>query len=111
MRPLYQRKRKVCKMDYVLDIIIPKKEIEAVKLKEKLIEWGDSVYSCSPPQYFTDSNIIFEQIEDIKYYEKKIGKRFSNEVVILHLKSDVLFEMEYEINSSDKNLEKNEMLY
>lgn len=96
-------------MDYVLDIAIPKKEIEAVKLNEKLMEWGDSAYSCSPPQYITNSNIIFEQIEDVKYFEEIVGKKISNEIVLLNLRSDVLFELEYAINSDNKELEKNEL--
>ena len=45
-------------MDFLLDIIVPKKEIEMVKLNEKLFEWGEGVYSCSPPQYVSDSDII-----------------------------------------------------
>ncbi len=96
-------------MDYVLDIAIPRKEIEVVKLNEKLVEWGDSVYSCSPPQYLANSNIIFEQIEDVKYFEEIIGKKISNEIVLLNLRSDVLFELEYAINSDNKGLEKNEL--
>ena len=96
-------------MDYVLDIAIPKKEIEAVKLNEKLMEWGDSAYSCSPPQYITNSNIIFEQIEDVKYFEEIVGKNISNEIVLLNLRSDVLFELEYAINSDNKELWKNEL--
>ncbi len=96
-------------MDYVLDIAIPKKEIEAVKLNEKLMEWGDSAYSCSPPQYLTNSNIIFEQIEDVKCFEEIIGKKISNEIVLLNLRSDVLFELEYAMNSDNKELEKNEL--
>ena len=96
-------------MDYVLDIAIPKKEIEAVKLNEKLMEWGDSAYSCSPPQYITNSNIIFEQIEDVKYFEEIVGKKISNEIVLLNLRSDVLFELEYAINSDNKELWKNEL--
>ena len=36
-------------MDYFLDIIIPKKEMETVKLNEKLFEWGEVVCSCNPP--------------------------------------------------------------
>lgn len=98
------------KMDYVLDIVIPRKEIGAVKLNEKLIEWGDGVYSCSPPQYITNSNIVFEQIESATYFEKIVGKKFSNEVVLLNLKSDELFELEYAINSDNKELEKNDLL-
>lgn len=70
---------------------------------------GDSAYSCSPPQYLTNSNIIFEQIEDVKYFEEIVGKKISNEIVLLNLRSDVLFELEYAINSDNKELWKNEL--
>lgn len=97
------------KMDYVLDIIIPKKEVETVKLNEKLIGWGDCVYSCEPPQYITNSNIIFEQVQDVKYYNQIVGKELTNDAIILHLKSDILFDLEYAANNSNKTLEQNEL--
>lgn len=98
-------------MDYVLYIIIPKKEVETVKLNEKLIEWEDGVYPCEPPQYVTDSNIIFEQMQDIKYYSKIVGEELTNDTIILNLKSDILFDLEYSINSGDKTLEQNELFH
>lgn len=94
-------------MDFVLDIIIPKKEVETVKLNEKLNEWGYSVYPCEPPQYVTDSNIIFEQMQDVKYYSKIVGEELTNDTIILNLKSDILFDLEYAVNSGDKTLEQN----
>lgn len=97
-------------MDYVLDIIIPRKEIKNIKIEERLVEWGNCVYSCTPPQYVTSSDIIFEQIEDIKYYSKIIGKRTENNVIILNLKSDILFELEYAVNNDNEVLEKNKLL-
>ena len=66
-------------MDYFLDIIIPKKEMETVKLNEKLFEWGEGTYSCSPPQYISDSDIVFEQIEDVQYLNKIIGEELTND--------------------------------
>ena len=80
-------------MDYFLDIIIPKKEIETVKLNEKLLEWGEGVYSCSPPQYISDSDIVFEQIEDVQYLNKIIGEELTNDTIVLHLKSDILYDL------------------
>lgn len=94
-------------MDYALDIIIPKKEVEIVKLNEKLIEWGDIVYPCEPPQYVTDSNIVFEQMQDVKYYSKIVGEELTNDSIILNLKSDILFDLEYVVNSGDKILDQN----
>lgn len=97
-------------MDYILDIIIPKKEVEVVKMNEKVVTWGDSVYSCEPPQYFTDSNIIFEQIKDTKYYNKVLGEELANDTIILNLKGDHVFDLEYAVNRDETALEKNELL-
>lgn len=96
-------------MDYILDIIIPKKEVEIVKLNEKMIEWGEKVYSCNPPQYETDSNIIFEQVEDVQYFSKIIGEELTNDAIILNLKDDILFDLEYAINNDESLLEKNRL--
>lgn len=96
-------------MDYTLDIIIPKKEVKTVKLNEKLMEWGDSFYSCEPPRYVTDSNIIFEQVVDVKYFNKIVGEELANDVIVLSLKSDILLDLEYAINSGDETLEQNEL--
>lgn len=97
-------------MDYILDIIIPKKEIETVKLTEKLFEWEEDVYSCNPPQYVSESGIIFEQIEDIQYFNEIIGEEFSNDNIILHLKSDILYNLEYAINNRESISEENILL-
>lgn len=97
-------------MDFLLDIIVPKKEIEMVKLNEKLFEWGEGVYSCSPPQYVSDSDIIFEQIEDVQYFNKIIGEELTNDAIVLHLKSDILSDLEYAVNEKESRLEENTLL-
>lgn len=97
-------------MDYVLDIIIPKKEVKKVKLNEKLIEWEDRVYSCEPPQYITESNIIFEQIQEVQHFSKIIGEELANDIIVLSLKSNILFDLEYAANTDESLLEKNVLL-
>lgn len=97
-------------MDYFLDIIIPKKETEIVKLNEKLFVWGERVCSCNPPQYISDSNIIFEQIEDVQYFSKIIGEELTDETIVLHLKSDILFDLENAVNNHESILEENVLL-
>ena len=97
-------------MDYFLDIIIPKKEIDTVQLNEKLLEWGEGIYSCNPPQYISDSDIIFEQIENVQYFNKIIGEELANDTIVLHLKSDIIFDLEYAINNDESMLEKNVLL-
>ncbi len=97
-------------MDYVLNIILPKKEIKNARLKEKLIEWGENVYSCSPPRYVTNSNIIFEQVEDVQYFSNIIGEELTDSSIVLHLKSDIIFDLVYVINNNELALEENELL-
>lgn len=87
-------------MDYTLNIIIPKKEAGTVKLYEKQIKWGNNVYSCEPPQYITDSNIVFEQIKDIHYFKEIIGDELPDDNIILYLKSEILFDLEYAVNNN-----------
>lgn len=97
-------------MDYFLDIIIPKKEMETVKLNEKLFEWGEVVCSCNPPQYISDSDIIFEQIEDVQYFNKIIGEELTDDTIVLHLKSDIFYDLEYAVNNFELKLEENLLL-
>ena len=97
-------------MDYVLDIIIPKKEIESVELNEKMIEWGNYVYSFEPPQYITDSNIIFEQIENTQYFSKMVEEEFTDDIIVLGLKSEMLYDLEYAVNNDKSMLEQNILL-
>lgn len=97
-------------MDYSLDIVIPKNEIEIVKLNEKLFEWEGDVYSCNPPQYVSDSGIVFEQIEDVRYFNKIIGEELTNDIIVLHLKSDLLLDLECVVNNNESVLEENVLL-
>lgn len=95
------------KMDYVLNILIPKNELETVNLKEELIEWGGNLYSCDPPLYITDSDIVFERIEDVRYFYEIVGEKLTNDIIALNLKSNILFELEYAVNNDVALLGKN----
>ena len=97
-------------MDYFLDILIPKKELGTVKLNEKLFEWGEGGYSYYPPQYISDSDIIFEQIEDVQYFNKIIGEELTDDTIVLHLKSDIFYDLEYAVNNFELKLEENLLL-
>ena len=60
----------------------------------------------SPP----NSDIIFEQIEDVQYFNKIIGEELTNDIIVLHLKSDVLYDLEYAVNNHESILEENVLL-
>ena len=97
-------------MDYCLDILIPQKALGSVKLNEKLFEWGEGGYSYYPPQYISDSDIIFEQIEDVQYFNKIIGEELTDDTIVLHLKSDIFYDLEYAVNNFELKLEENLLL-
>lgn len=86
-------------MDYCLDVIIRKSDIENTGLSEKVNEWNGEIISYTPAQYLTDSNILFEVIEDHSFYENRYGIGFSEEDIALCLKSDIIRDLEYGINT------------
>ena len=97
-------------MDYILNVIIPKKEIGNIDMTEKIIEWEGHIYSCEPPQYITSSNIIFEQVEYIQYFRTVIGNHIDDNMIVLDLKSEILFDLEYSINMDKERLKENKLL-
>lgn len=96
-------------MDFILDIIILKSEVEKVKLHERLIGWGDDIYQYDPPRYSTDSNIIFEQVNNLGYFEKEVGEVFNNDMIALTLKGNFLLELQYAINNTKLTLKENKL--
>ncbi len=86
-------------MDYCLDVIIRSNDIENAGLPEKTNEWNGEIISYIPSQYLTDSGIAFEEIEDHSFYENRYGIELSEEDVAMHLKSDIIRDLEYGINT------------
>lgn len=98
-------------MDFALDIVIPKAGVWKVNLKEQLIEWGGESFSQNPRRYKTDSNLIFEEILDTKYYCNLIGSTLNMQSYIaLSLQRKQLLEMEYIINQQREKIKDNELL-
>lgn len=93
-------------MDYILEIIVSEKEMTKVELYEKTVEWGGGIYSYDPRRFETKSKIIFEQV---KYYESKVRRKFGGDMVILVLKSSLLFDLEYDANQKGRLIEKNKL--
>lgn len=97
-------------MDYLLDIIILRKEIDNCGLKELLMEWGGTMHSISPAVYVTDSKIEFMEVENKSYYNRIIGKSFENDYICLHLKSNIIFDFEYSVNTHNYKKEDDKLL-
>lgn len=57
-------------MDYMLDIIIPRAELDNIRMREVLREWGGTAYSSSPKLFVSDSNIEFVEITELAYYNR-----------------------------------------
>lgn len=93
-------------MDYILEIIVSEKEMTKVELYEKTVEWGGDICSYDPRRFETKSKIIFEQV---KYYESKVRRNFGRDMVILVLKSSLLFDLEYDANQKGRLIKKNKL--
>ncbi len=89
-------------MDYYLDIVIKKQDIEKAGLKEMVFEWGGEAHSYKPTRYATNTHIEFEQIENSYYIFDSFGITLGKEYIGLGLKSDLLQDLEYAVNSATK---------
>ena len=96
-------------MDYYLDIIISKQDIEKVGLTERLCEWGGEKYSCNPAQYYTNTDIEFVKIEKIDIYSEIVDMKAPENFIGLSLKSDIINDLEYAINSGGTSFNENSL--
>ena len=97
-------------MDYMLDIIIPKSEIEKSGLSEVLREWGGVMYSSTPAVYVTDSNIEFIEVTNLSYYSRLLDSKISDDLIALHLKSDILHDFECFANNQITQADENTLI-
>lgn len=81
-------------MDYMLDIIIPRAELENIRMREVLREWGGTAYSSSPKLFVSDSNIEFVEITELAYYDRILHFLVNEDLIVLHLKSHILYDLE-----------------
>ena len=97
-------------MDYEFDLIIKKDNLSKMQLTEVLHEWGGVMYPSVPAEYASSHGIYFYEVEDIEYFKRLIGKDISDSFIILHLKSDLVFELDYTINRNPDKLNENNLL-
>lgn len=97
-------------MDYILDILIEKKQIGKLHLLESLAEWGGEQFSRNPPQYTKYSTLLFEEYLEKDYFEEYLEKDyFSKEFVALHFKGSLL-DLEISVNHKAKKFYDNEII-
>lgn len=98
-------------MIFNLDIVIQKREIEKLGLREQLIEWGGESFSQEPMKYVSSTNFTFEQVVDLNYYSKLLGIDLNEKSYIaLTLSGEELFDLEFAINSKKEKLTDNLLL-
>ncbi len=98
-------------MDYILDILISKDDINQLNLSESLIEWGGELLSQDPPKYSNNSKLSFEEYKDIQYYERFIGSNFDIEnCIALHLEGMHLLDLELLINNKSQEIVSTELI-
>lgn len=97
-------------MDYMLDVIISKKDLNTAGLIEVCKEWGGKKYYSSPAEFVTDSGINFVEVEDISYYKEVLGTRVGKDLIPLHLTSGIFHDLEYSVNTGSENLKENDLL-
>lgn len=71
---------------------------------------SDNMQNVTSGKNLVDTNIIFEQIEDVQYFNKMIGKELKNDTIVLHLKSSILLDLEYAVNHDKSILEEDVLL-
>lgn len=87
-------------MDYILDVLISKDDINQLNLSESLFAWGGELHSQDPPQYTNNSQLVFEEYKDKQYYERFMGRDlYIENCIALHLKGTHLIDLEFLINN------------
>lgn len=95
-------------MSFLLDIIIPKDEMEKVGLEEQLIEWGGERFSQEPAKYIGKKQLVFEQLTDLKYHCRLLGDNLdAKKYCALIFKGEELSELEFLINRCENALMSN----
>ena len=72
-------------MSFLLDIVIPKDEMNKVGLEEQLIEWGGAKFSQEPPKYIGNKELVFEELTNLKYHCGLLGNELDAEKYISYL--------------------------
>lgn len=78
-------------MNYILDILLPKSEMNKINLSELLVEWGGEKFSQTPQKYTNNSKLFFAEYTDKEYYERFFGTQYPiAQYIALHLEGTLL---------------------
>lgn len=95
-------------MDFTLDVLLLKKELYKLNIKEFLFEWGGEKFSQDPPIYKDDTGLEFKEIQDLGYYTRCYKKYIEddlnvNQYISLTLCGDYISDLEFLINKKNSN--------
>lgn len=97
-------------MSFLLDIVIPKDEMNKVGLEEELIEWGGVKFSQEPPKYIVNKKLVFEELADLKYHCGLLGNNLNaKKFCALIFKGEELSELEFLVNCRTEDLRNNQL--
>ena len=95
-------------MEYILDIVIPKEEINKIDLQEQLVSWGEEIFSRDPRKFVSGSNLVFEQAEDLEYYSRLLNENLdADKYIALCLKDKSLYDLDFIVNTKKNELNNN----
>ncbi len=97
-------------MDFTLDIIITRDKVKKLSLNEKLVEWGGEKFPLDPPEYISDSNLVFKQFNDLSYYNKLLEEELDKDkYVAFVLRGETLLDLEFLINREGEKISNNKL--
>jgi len=99
------------KMDLILDILIPKKDINKLNIEEILVEWGGETFSQDPKKYKFQSSVFFQEYDNWNYYKKIVGNNLEQyDFIAFTLQGESLTDLEFMVNNHEQNQKANNEL-
>lgn len=86
-------------MDYTLDVIISKQDLDFLNIPEIKVEWCGEVFSQDPKRYMFRGAVLLYENTNFTYYHKFVDDYFDGEnYLALVLELRCLKELEHEVN-------------
>lgn len=95
-------------MRFLLDIVIPRDEMNKVELEEQLVEWGGEKFSQEPVKYLGRKMLAFEELANLKYHCELLGSNLdAKKYIVLIFKGEELSDLEFMANTGTEDLRNN----
>lgn len=96
-------------MNFILDIVILKTDLNKLNISEQFVEWGGEKSPQVPAKYTHKSGMVFHENVD-NYYKKVLGNVDIEKYIALNLESSHLSELEFSVNHQELNEISNELI-